>query len=444
VGSPRTRSITYASLRLTATVVCESATVDGFETLKAALYAAWRTPNGDLLIEDTGAGSPLLSLTHAAATGFNARAEVEELGPEHRTDRSGEFRLVVEFGLPADEVGKGFRAAAEVEIEVDDLGLKTARITANYTAGASTSASANAAAGFPAFVAAILAAAGGGYDTTLAAITSRDDEDKIATIATERRELAFNQSAGLLDDTRLFGVEYTISTERIPTLAPVGSGGEAPVTVEIIFAGGLPRLSPADQDPVNTVENVVLPYIDQLVVTITPSYASGTVVRTGDKISIVPGGPSGRRASGVVRYQLFGSAVVAAFKEVEDDETPGATYVPVLDGSQFGRDLHTGPATFVRRVFISTRETVAAGVSAVIDSLAGSAELDASAAGYALINRRRSVADLEFGVRGKVTIPLVDRAITLTFLRVEVELLGAVVETEDASSTSGTRVRAGR
>ena len=434
-GAPRSKSITYAALKvgegtayhlsgphvftreystlsLSFDVVIQAATPTALEALSVALETAYRTKNADLLV--VIGGTTFVELSHSLSTGFNSRAE-SEATETHRTNLSRSYQCTVALELPADEAGKDFRDEASNVVETDESGIRTVSITATYTAGGGKTARENieAPTGFPALLAAILAELEGtSEDNSDAGRVTVDDENKRGQVEATYRELFFDQSTGLRDDPELAGITYDLAIRRNAERHLAGSNA-APLTIATALFSSPVRVGQT-QDLKLLVVFKILPYLTTLVKAQLDGIAE-----------YIPGSeewgvnPVKNTIEGAVSYSIAETTLLAATLRTRESETTGTTLIPIADGKKFTKVRHKGPATRFREVTVFTRENGA--VATAHSGIVNQATKEATQAKFFLISFQDEWEFLEMKVAGTGTRrEMVERASVMVFEYAEI------------------------
>jgi len=339
----------YDSARVSFQVVVRAATEAALKTLTDALEAAYRLPNGDLNVSINGAA--FVATTQAAGTGMNARPGFRIL-PAHRTNYSRCYFCWIDYRLPADETGKGYRYSSSTTIQTGLTGIDTLLVEATYTGGGSASALANAKAGFPTFVAAQETATGGLWDSTDVVEYRHDDENKVCPSYAQRTELIQPQSSKATDaapdDVNFSGAQYTIRVFRDSTPQLKDSGAHDFMTVVVEFSVPVRKTQSTDLKALFTSH--IEPHLKDIVISET-SLAKVPIMASKE----VGYDVTNNSLFGTVRYRAAPTNLIKSALRVTDYHWLGAGIVPVADGGDgYAADIHPGPRIHRRNIFALT------------------------------------------------------------------------------------------
>lgn len=255
----------------------------------ATLEAAFRTPRGNLVVS-LGA-STWASLSHSGNTGFDAMPEilVSEL---LETGRSRLYRIRIEFGMPADNVGTSHRRFATYRVEFTPSRRRRFTISGVYTAGGGA-ASANYLAAIDAYAATIVSALGsGGFEKVAEQYTPTDTDKTVQFDVTWQERLwpDAGQSSALNDDAQIVNQELRV--ERIKEgpgdtfgsfgtgLAPAPAPGGGPVGRTQAESGGGDGGGESKTEPVRRLDHLRLTFrcsVNKTLVTDVPAKFRNTI-----------------------------------------------------------------------------------------------------------------------------------------------------------------------
>lgn len=347
----------YGQLTLVVDVVVRDTTTAGCKTLAAALEAAWEKPDQDLRV--TIDGQAYVSLTQAGHTGMNGQPSWQLL-QTHRSKKSRLYRCRVTVLRPATLTGKGGRQSARWSLHTDDVGIRTLTIRATYTALPGTgSATTVIAANFATYAGEVQTSIGGEWEEPLSYEVEPDHNDKIASVTAVYREVVYPQSGSATDDPKIVNPEYSITTYRLATPQLAESGAAEPVSITVTFGMGF-RVALVDGDDLrDTVENLVIEYLERLVSAHSNAPSAPVLVEKNVRID-----PVTNRASGVCTFVAFSVSLVRASLRRKNYTYTGNAFAAVMDGRPFSRDHHPSPGIKRRTVVLTTIELWSGGTFA--------------------------------------------------------------------------------
>lgn len=178
-------------------VACRSATESDFATKRAALEAAFQTPDGTLVV--TQGSSTMRSFGATANTGFLGKPSWRKVGGPEDTGRSCLYEVSVTATRPADRSGGNGLRVARIELSTKFMGDRSYTVSGTYTALSSNTAKQQYTASVGAFLTALETDLTGSW-ARMDATVGWDDRNKLATFT----QTAFEEG--------LRGAEYALST----------------------------------------------------------------------------------------------------------------------------------------------------------------------------------------------------------------------------------------
>ncbi len=182
-------------------IVTTAASEDAFVSEVNAIRDAFRKPRQDLVV--ILGSTTILSRKHSDNTALDTFPRIIKDGDPADTGRSRHFRLRVEYGLPADNVGTGFRRWSTVNVEYSPSRQRTVTITGVYTATTTGTGS------FEQYLDQIKAYVSSvtlGIDPSATwevvgePQVERNETNKVTTFTVVAREILHDQSEGTLND----------------------------------------------------------------------------------------------------------------------------------------------------------------------------------------------------------------------------------------------------
>jgi hypothetical protein len=418
------RTSDYTQLTLSFFVVVQESTESTFAARAAALEAAFRAPNANLVMT-TGAGSETWS--HSANTGMGAIPHCRKAGSSLDSATSRLYECSVTVQLPADEPGKSGRQSARVTYSEDGSEIMHMAVSAVYTALGANSALAQAQSAFPTYYAALQTAAGGTWDEYGGRVYTPDDEGKICQASAAFRRVISNQSVAALNDTTLQDVQISVSTKTVAPGDAAGSGAQRMQQITVVYSARVRSSVSTD------LQSVWLTKVRPRMVAVATALSDARRVTA---ISVEPGLDAQNNAiSARMVFLAAPTSVISVDLVVSTTETLPFTLEPVLTGDPYARDRHWAVG--------DRRATVVALILEVDDGRGAGREVydaairDLEGEGY-LVRRVSTPALRKFrlGARG-VGAPL-----TLRSTRLQTELEFATVVGGDAKGGGNRHQRA--
>lgn len=405
----------YESLTVSFQVFVNHDTRSTFVGYCTALEAAYRKPNGALVV--TMNGTNWINLSHSGNTGMNARPSLRKVGGA-ASNNSRIYECSVTVMMPADESGKNGRHSASYTMAHDGAEIYTLSVSAVYTAISTSSALTQAQAQFPTYAASITSAVGGAWDEAAGVAYSPDDENKVCTCRAVYRQLVSAQSQSGTNDTTLQGVWSEVTTDRAGIGAdPGGTDPLVQITVRL-FANVRSTVSTSLHE---VYVNTVRPHL----IALARSYSGyGEVTAIAERPGLRPQNNS--ISSHMVFLAPQGSYLIRSDTNIAYVHRMSHFYEPVLDGGSYSRDRHNQPG--FKGAAVAT--TILAMGSLLTDSMAGGAFSTHDAAitmlqqaGYKVTERRQpTTKPIEFdgmGTTGKLRIIAASRVTLMEFADVK-------------------------
>lgn len=222
----------YTTAAFEFSFITSASSAAAFATECTTVEDALRKPRQDLVV--TQGASTLLSLKQSDNTGFDANPSIIKQGDIGDTGRSRFYKVRIEFGLPANNLGLDFRRFSTVNVEYTPERQRIVTITGTYTANSTngtTGSFATYLANAPTYFSSVLT----GIDNTATwekvgePQVERNETDKVTNFTVIYKEIIFNQSAAGLDDSGLVDPNFEIIRTRIgpgdSDTSSVGFGG---------------------------------------------------------------------------------------------------------------------------------------------------------------------------------------------------------------------------
>lgn len=376
------------SFRCSFDVVVTGDTVDDVQGAENTLRTYVRVQNADFKIVYTSTN--IVAFTDGAAASPTSGAVFEEaqsitasyeLLGTHRTYLTRAYRITVSVVRSAQRSGKEGVRTQSIRTTTLPNGLRTMSYLAEYTPGYSAATSGTAeeryedgTVGFAARVAAIQTALTGTWEQSTPLRTTYDEDKRTYVASAAYRELIFAQSATATNDTELFGASYDVVVNRSQAFGIPGSTNVQPFTAcTVVFSSAVVT---TQTDISSVIDAKILPYCKATV--------SRKLRLSAEPITMrhtLRADPIDNRVSGTVDYLVIENTILEVSKRIADIARNGDTYVPVLDGTRWTRDKHTGPGAWTRRVVIATRvEGLNAG--AALDEIEATERSEAESSGF--------------------------------------------------------------
>jgi len=272
----------------------------------------------------------------------------------HRTDRSRAYRVSIEVTRGAKQTGKLGVYEQDIRLRTAPNGLRSLSFKAQFTPGTSSATQgtaeqrfADGTYGFEALVTAITTALTGEWEQASTLTKHYEEDSRTLTASTSYHELIFDQSSGLRNNTSLFNVRYGIKVDNKAAFGIPGHTNVQPLTpVTVTFSCAVVTTT-TDLDTV--INSVIIPHIKSNVGFVLQSGPGGS----GPLVLLANGlkaDPVSNRIAGECLFLVEETKLLEVSKRTSDNYTKGDNYIPVLDGTEFTRDKHTGPGKWVRRV----------------------------------------------------------------------------------------------
>lgn len=207
----------YTTAAFEFSFITTASTAAAFATECAAVEAAFRTPRAALVV--TYGGSTLLSLQQSNNTGFDAAPSIVKQGDVGDTGRSRYYKVRIEFGLPADNVGTSFRRFSTITVEYSPTRRRTVNIDCTYTANSTdgtTGSFAQYRAQIDAYATTVLTAidSSATFERVGEPAVERNETDKVTNARAVYKEILENQSASSLDDSDIIDPVLVITRQK--------------------------------------------------------------------------------------------------------------------------------------------------------------------------------------------------------------------------------------
>jgi hypothetical protein len=188
----------------------------------ALAEAAFRTPRQALVI--TQGAVPLLSLSHAANTGFDSISTIVKSGQVGDTGRSRFYRIHIDFGRPADNVGTSGRRTGTIDVAYTPSRQRIVTISGIYTVLATT-ARAQYMSVIDGYCTSVISGLGlAQYELLEEPETTENDTGKVISFSRTYREIIYPQ-AGSPNDPAIVGDSFSLEVARDGTEDGLGEEG---------------------------------------------------------------------------------------------------------------------------------------------------------------------------------------------------------------------------
>lgn len=337
----------YTTLTLRFLVIVADPTEATFVSQAAALEAAFTTPNGDL--ELVVGGSTAFSLSQSLNTGMLGAPVIRKAGSSLDSNTSRLYSVSVTVQLPADEVGKSGRQSSRVSYASDGSEVINLSIVAVYTAIAGNGALAQAKSAFPGYVTLLQGVEGGTWDELDAQVFQHDSDDKFCQVSASFTQVIANQSAGVLNDPQLQGVQISVNVRTTGPGDARGSGAKRLQVVTVGFVCAVRRSQTTDLR--NVFESKIRPHM----IGVAQSLTGLTSITATD---IRPGlNPQGNTINARMTFVSSSVALISSDVTTSEDEVMPFRFEPVLTGRPFDRDRHSRPGQKIATVTATILET---------------------------------------------------------------------------------------
>jgi hypothetical protein len=313
-----------------------------------------------------------------------------ELLGTHRTTKTRAYRITITVTRSAQQPGKFGVLDQGITLITRPSGQRLLTFTAQFTPGHSDSQTGtaqerydDATYGFDALTTALTTALTGTWERTGVKGTRYDEDSRTLNAWATFTELIYDQSLNGRDEPALINVRYDISTERRAAPGIPEFVAPRPFTgVGVSFVATVPQSYLATgRTYKQAIEDKAIPYIRAVVA---QELTTGTAVYLGHGLKA---DPVNGRIAGNVLFLVQESDVLEVSKRVIDQGFTGDVYVPVLDGTRWTRDRHTGPGTWTRRVILGVKVIGDdAQAASVLDQLSTADATLRASQGFRLLN----------------------------------------------------------
>ena len=359
----------YTTAAFEFSFITSASTAAAFATECTTVEDALRKPRQDLTVVQ--GASTLLSLKQTDNTGFDANPSIIKQGDMGDTGRSRFYRVRIEFGLPANNLGLGFRRFSTVNVDYSPERQRTVTITGTYTANSTdgtTGSFATYLANAPTYFTSVLS----GVDNTATwekigePQVERNETDKITNFTVIYKELIFAESLAGLDDSALVDPTFVITRNRVapgdsdsssisfgsggitsgipdfsggaghatvvgvPPTTTTGSGSLRPTIVTIEYTTGI------DATVIRGLQNM----IDKWNNTIRPFIIAQVSIAAAGGVVLVDESPNfgdlyRNRFSATMTFQSYSSTILSQRVTVNDQTVEGKSLRYVWSGDPF-------------------------------------------------------------------------------------------------------------
>lgn len=350
----------YTTGFVQATVICRGATESEFNTKCAALEAAYRTPNGATTI--TIGSTDFLSLSHSSNTGFLARPTIEKPGSEFDSARARLYVVTINLTFPADLTGKSGLRVAEVEVSTAASGIRSYRVSGEYTALSSNSAVAQYEASIAALLSSLESDLTGTWERTDHGY-SRDDENKVVRFRRTGVEIIYAQSSAGTDHASIKSHNIIVTRAEI---APGDSDPTArrPVELLVYYEASIDKSQTTDLP--GLWESTIEPW---LITTVrnTAGASAAALTRSAPIFDHTQ-----NRISATLEVVAVTGSILARTTKTTDDIDLGKLVWPVWDGTPLGAEVFDGKVVHLRiaRDEVLTLGGLSGGVNQQLGALA--------------------------------------------------------------------------
>ena len=277
--------------------------------------------------------------------------------PEHRTEKSRAYRIEIVVTRAAKQPGKIGVYDQRINVSTLPSGQRRLHFRAQFTPGPNTAAVRtalesyeDATYGFDALVSAIQTTLTGTWERVGSINQSYDEDHRTLTASATYMELLFDQSAEGRNDADLINVRYDIQVDRPPGYTIPGKSIPKPLSaITINFSAQVDVARGKDLKA--AIDELVVPYVTSTVAKkLTTTGTTPKLMKHNLKADYV-----GNRIAGTLFYLAEETTIIELSKRVVTSYKRGITLVPVLDGKEFTRDIHTGPGQETLHVVLGAR-----------------------------------------------------------------------------------------
>lgn len=302
---------------------------------------------------------------------------------EHRTEKSRAYQITITVTRAAKQTGKIGVYDQSIRLTTAPTGKRRLYFRAQFTpgpingeTGTAEDRYADATYGFVALATAITTALTGTWEQASSITKSYDEDSRTLTASTTYTELIFDQDGENRNSATLIGANYDIRLDRKSAFGIPGKNipkGLSAATVSfscgVDIAGG--------RDLKEVIETDIIPYVSftvskKLLQTgVTPKLLKHTL--KADYVN--------NRVAGTLFYLVEETTILEMSKRASTQYRRGITLIPVLDGKEFTRDMHTGPGRQTLNVVLGAR-VLGRSAAFTVKQLEKSEVIAANKAGY--------------------------------------------------------------
>jgi hypothetical protein len=305
----------------------------------ALAEAAFRTPRQALAI--TQGGVSLLTLSHAANTGFDSIATIVKTGQVGDTGRSRFYIVHISFGRPADNVGTSGRRTGSIDVSYTPSRQRIVTISGVYTV-LTTTARAQYMSVIDTYCTSVITGLGiTQYELLEEPTTDENDTGKVIDFNRVYREIIYPQ-AGSPNDPAIVGDSLSIEVARDGT--EDGSGEEGMpyhlANLNVTYDCSIDKN--VTQDLEGKYKSIKSSIIDKI--------RSGMGVST---IGIIEESPSYDYTANRISVRMTVAGVVAGnlihyHKSTKQNWESGKVFVPAWTGDSLSYYKFQGPTKILR------------------------------------------------------------------------------------------------
>ncbi len=335
----------------------ETATVEYRFTLvqaTAALLAAaiseveaiFRTPQQALTIMQDS--QTFKSFSHTNSTGFDGLPTITKRGEPTDTGRSRTYTVRIEFQLPADTSGSGYRRITKTAVNVaySPARRRTLTISGQYTASGSTAARDVYEGAIAGYAASVQSALGGTWKLLEEPTTSSNDSDKVIDFTILYEEIIFTGVGA--SNVNIRKEAMTIGRNKVgPGDSPDGGPAKRFVTLNVNYECWL--------------DNTASTNLRGLYTSIRPLILSQVrATLEGGAIAVMDENPTfdpveNKLNVSMVCFGASGSNIIENKVTTENHIEHGLVQVPAWAGDPLARYIFPGPRTERKTVTIQQR-----------------------------------------------------------------------------------------
>lgn len=352
-------TISYEESTVQFSVLVNGSTAAAFASAVRTLEAAFRTPYLDLTVNLSG--SQILKLRQSDGSGLDAIPRIIKSQDEGDSGRLRSYDVVIEFGMPADNVlPLGLRTASFNVSEVQSS-RRLVTISGTYTKVGLSDARAVFDANFDAFATAFLTTITGTFERTLLNASESSRNDTTLDFEAVFQEVIFTQGgASALDDPALKDQQFSIQLREDHSAGDsernaAGFGGGR--TVPADRQANVRRLTFADvnysvwvdKDITQDLKGKAASIRDFILNQVEIAYSSGNFGILNETSALFPD-------ENRIEITMTCAAAIDGQKEYSrtftvttKDET-GILTEPAWDGDEFSRYVYPGPAAYIQTV----------------------------------------------------------------------------------------------